>query len=123
MSISAGEARRKRLQKNLEDVAEEMGYSPMEFTLERMAQDAKLLQGWARDMDRGLLPEGLGHLTPQKAKRLVKKEIQAFCGREKGLAEFFFPKKRATEHSVDPDGPPIFQVVHYSDVKKDPDPE
>ena len=57
--------------------------------------------------------EGVMPMGEADAFRLIKRELRDFIRTEREWAEFFYPKQRAQEHSADPQGPPIIQVLQF----------
>lgn len=91
--------RRGRLNKQLHEIAAAQGYTPGEFSVARFAQDAKKLKEWAKEIDRGLLPEDLGHMNINAASALVRREINDMIKRERDWLPFFYPQMKSTEVS------------------------
>lgn len=89
--------KRGRLNKQLREIADEMGYTPGEFSLMRFAEDAKKLKAWAADLDRGLIPEELGHLPWAEASKLIRREIKDLIERERSWLSFFYPTMKSME--------------------------
>ena len=112
--------RRGRLNKGLREIADQMGYTPGEFSLMRFAEDAKMLRAWVDHINAGTVPPELGNMRPHDARKVVRKEVQDLLERERAWLPFFYPtlKSQDVTLSGDKDAPLTINIVRYSD----PDP-
>lgn len=105
----------RRVKRGLRELAEALNYTPGEFALTRMSEDATRLSGWVADMARGLKPADLAHLSKEEARSLVAAEAAALMRQEKDWADYFHPKLRSSDLSVsgDPDKPLVLNIVRH----------
>ena len=78
----------------LMDLAEELGYTPGEFSLIRFAEDAKRIKEWNECIDKGLNPPDLINMSVVEAERIVRAETRALMKRERDWLSFFYPQMK-----------------------------
>jgi hypothetical protein len=116
-----GEAKnlRGRPTKRLRELADEVGYSPGEVSVQVFAYDGRTIKRWLKDLSRGLVPEDLGHMRLGAASEFVYREARAYVDRERQWMEFFEPKQKAVESNVNLSGE--VSLVDLLKAKRDGD--
>lgn len=106
-----------RLNKGLREIADQLGYTPGEFSMMRFAQDAKTLKEWIEYLDKGTMPPELGNLSPSEARQLVRKEVADLVERERSWLPFFYPTLKAQDVTLsgNSDSPLTIQIVRHGD--------
>lgn len=106
-----------RFNKGLREIAEQMGYTPGEFSLMRFAEDAKTLKEWLSFVDAGTVPPELGNLSVREARQLVRKEVADLVERERAWLPFFYPTLKAQDVTLsgNSDAPLTIQIVRHGD--------
>ena len=109
--------RHDRRNQSLRDIADQMGYTPGEFSLMRFAQDAKTLKQWVSFVDAGTVPPELGNLNVREARELVKKEVDDLLERERAWLPFFYPQLKSQDVTLsgNSDAPLTIQIVRHGD--------
>ncbi len=98
MNRAPGRASRKP-RRSLHDIADELGYTVGQFSLERMAETAEVVAAKLQELKDGTLS--------LKERDLLYKEAADLMRTEREWADFFSPKLKATELSG-PDGSDLF---------------
>ena len=93
------------------DLAEEHGYTPGKFTMRRMAEAGKML-------DAAFEKYSLGVMTGHE-KDTFFREAAEFCRDEAKYLDYFYPKMRSSEDSVQVEGSLTVNIKRYSDADGD----
>lgn len=120
MSASAKDARAEQLsarnlatnsKRGLVELAAESGYTPGEFSMERLAADIARAREWMGYLAIDKTPPEFGRLKPHEARGVVRELLDDIEDRDQRWRDYFYPKLRSVESEVSgPDGAPVLTV-------------
>lgn len=95
-------------------MAEEAGYVPGEFAMQRLSADIVQVRGWIDDLNHDLVPADFSSLTIQEARSEVQQLVEDIEQRDKEWRDYFFPKLRSVDATVSgPDEGPVEMTVNF----------
>lgn len=105
-------ARRKT---GLRELAEKAGYTPGEFNVVRMAENIAQVKEWREYLEAGTPPPDMGDIGMSQAWKIYKREDAALRKEDRAMLEFFYPKMRASDDTVEHSGGLTVEIVKYGD--------
>ena len=104
-----------RLKGGLKALADKMGYTCGEMTLRRFVEAQAKLEEWHDALSVDTVPADMTGYRLGEARDAYAREMAALAKEELKLMEFFYPKMRASDDTVEHSGGLTVEIVKYGD--------
>ncbi len=105
--------------KGIRAIAAELGYENGEYMVRNLLENIAQVRRWKANIDRGVVPDELAHLTIDKASRVVREEMRGIIEDELKLMPYLNPKLQAVEaHNTHDAGVGLVDLLRQSAAAK-----
>ena len=102
--------------RDLREIADELGYTPGKFTLQRTAETSEMLQQWSRYYRDGEVPPDFTDMEFEEWALWYRSEVREIVASEIKLLEYCYPKMRAHDVQAEHKGNVQVELVQYGGV-------